>query len=440
MSWAARFQLRQRVRQSLWVLPLLGSLVGAGLTWVDLQLEGVVDLPGGWSYSASTATALLTAVAGAMVGLLGLIVTIGVLVVQMATGTLSPRFMRLWYRDRLQKLTLAAFTGTFAFSYGLLRNVNGGSVPDFGVTMAGVIVTIDLIILLLFLNRFVHALRPVAVGAAMAKAGLHVIEELKVGTMRPSAEGSGVLPDGRRSREVLAKRSGAIMAVHVTGIVRLASREGLVCVLSHPVGDFVTGGDLLMEVHGEATPTDLRRLRGMVALGVERTIDQDPAFALRIMVDVAIRALSPAVNDPTTASQMLDHIGAMLAGMGAWDPGVRGEVLGPDGAVRLLTPTRTWEDYLDLGVTEIRYYGRSSPQTCRRLRAMLNDLEAAVVPANRPAVKKQLVALDRLVLENFPDETDRAFAMTSDDQGLGGASTWPGTGGARGIGRGDGRR
>lgn len=436
MSWAARFQLRERARQSLWLLPLVGSLVGVGLTVADLELEGVLSLPQGWHYEPSTATALLTAVAGAMVGLLGLIVTIGVLVVQMATGTLSPRFMRLWYRDRLQKLTLAAFTGTFAFSYGLLRSISGTSVPDLGVTMAGVIVTVDLIILLLFLNRFVHALRPVAVGAAMAKAGLRVIEELKQGARRPRTDGHDALPQGRPTAEVRAKRSGAIMAVHNAGIVRLAARKDLVCVLAHPVGDFVTVGDLLMEVRGEATPADLRRLRGAVALGVERTIDQDPAFALRIMVDVAIRALSPAVNDPTTASQMLDHIGAMLASMGAWDPGVRGEGLGPDGEVRLLTPTRTWEDYLDLGVTEIRYYGRSSPQTCRRLRAMLDDLETTVVPANRPAVKKQLVALDRAVLENFSDEADRGFALTGDDQGLGGASTWPGGE----EGRGDGRR
>jgi uncharacterized membrane protein len=439
MSWAGRFQLRQRVRQSLWVVPLLGSLVGAALTWADIELEGVVELPGGWTYSQSTATALLTAVASAMVGLLGLIVTIGVLVVQMATGTLSPRFMRLWYRDRLQKLTLAAFTGTFAFSYGLLRNISGTSVPNLGVTLAGVIVTIDLIILLLFLNRFVHALRPVAVGAAMAKAGLRVIEELKAAATRPRDGAAAGLPDDPSASEVHATRSGAIMAVHAPGIVRLAARRDLVCVLSHPVGDFVTDGDLLMTVHGDATRADLRRLRGTVALGVERTIDQDPAFALRIIVDVAIRALSPAVNDPTTASQMLDHIGAMLAAMGAWDPGVRGEVLGPDGKVRMLTPTRTWEDYLDLGVSEIRYYGRSSPQTCRRLRAMLNDLEGAVAAANRPAVKKQLVALDRTVLENFTDESDRAFAMTSDEQGLGGASTWPDPGDGRGSDRGDGR-
>ena len=106
MSWAIRFQLRQHVRQSLWLVPLLGTVVGAAAAQLDLWLEGRVSMPPGWTYPASTATGLLSAVAGAMIGLLGLVVTIGVLVVQMATGTLSPRFMRLWYRDRLQKLVL----------------------------------------------------------------------------------------------------------------------------------------------------------------------------------------------------------------------------------------------------------------------------------------------------------------------------------------------
>ena len=112
LSWAAKFRFRQHMRQSLWAVPLVGTLVGLALAGLDLWLEPKIDLPAEWTYSASTAISLLTAVAAAMVGLVGLVVTVGVLVVQMATGTLSPRFMRLWYRDRLQKLVLAAFTAT----------------------------------------------------------------------------------------------------------------------------------------------------------------------------------------------------------------------------------------------------------------------------------------------------------------------------------------
>jgi uncharacterized membrane protein len=106
MSWGFAFRLRQYVKGSLWVVPLLGAVLGPLLGMLDRSLDTTVRVPAAWSYSASTATGVLTVLVGAMVGLLGFVVTIGVLVVQQATGTLSPRFMRLWYRDRLQKFVL----------------------------------------------------------------------------------------------------------------------------------------------------------------------------------------------------------------------------------------------------------------------------------------------------------------------------------------------
>jgi len=214
MTWAVRFQLRQHLRQSLWAVPLLGAVAGGALAVVDLGVEVQVTLPREWSYSASTASSLLTTVAGAMIGLLGLVVTVGILVVQMATGTLSPRFMRLWYRDRLQKVVLAAFTATFAFSFALLREVGTGSVPDLGVSMAGLAVSADLVLLLLYLDRFVHALRPVAVAAAVARSGLGVVAEIDQGkTAVTDRDHRGWEVQGRRV-ELHAKRSGAIQAVH----------------------------------------------------------------------------------------------------------------------------------------------------------------------------------------------------------------------------------
>ncbi|MFI7060797.1 DUF2254 domain-containing protein [Kribbella sp. NPDC050124] len=423
MSWAAGFRTRQFIRQSLWVVPLIGGLVGAVLADVDVWIEGRISMPPEWSYSAGTANSVLSAAAAAMVGLIGFVVTIGVLVVQMATGTLSPRFMRLWYRDRLQRFVLAAFTATFTFTFALLRHVEADSVPNLGITLVGLAVGADLILLLLYFDRFVHALRPVAVAAAMAEAGIAIeAEEDGLST----AAGSGDQSDrrGTPGARVPAPRSGAIQDVDITGLVRFAAAHGLVCVVPHTIGDFVTAGSVLIEVHGPASETDLRRLASMVALGRERTIDQDPAFALRILVDIAIRALSPAVNDPTTASQVLDHIGDFLLRIGSSDRAFRGTALDTDGRVRLVLRTRAWADYLDLGVTEIRNYGATSPQICRRLRAMLEDLRAGVLPARRAAVQDQLDALDRATDAAFADPFNRAVARMSDRQGIG--TTRPG--------------
>jgi uncharacterized membrane protein len=418
MSLAGAFRARQFVRQSLWVVPLLGGVAGVVLSGVDLWVEGLIDLPPSWSYSAATANSVLSAAAAAMVGLIGFVVTIGVLVVQMATGTLSPRFMRLWYRDRLQKFVLAAFTATFTFAFALLRHVEADSVPDLGVSLVGLAVSTDLILLLLYFDRFVHALRPVAVAAAMAEAGL-AIEAVEDGLVASAGNGDQGARRGEPDARILAPRSGAIQDVDIADLVRFAAARGQVCVIPHTIGDFVTAGSVLMEVHGAASETDLRRLRGMVSLGHERTIDQDPAFALRIMVDIAIRALSPAVNDPTTATQVLNHIDDLLLGIGSSDRAFRGTALDADGQVRLVVRTRDWSEYLDIGVTEIRQYGAASPQICRRLRAMLEDLQARVPPARRAVVQSQLDALDRATDAAFADPAERALARMSDRQGLG---------------------
>jgi uncharacterized membrane protein len=157
----------------------------------------------------------------------------------------------------------------------------------------------------------------------------------------------------------------------------------------------------------------------MIVLGVERTIEQDPAFAVRIMVDVAIKALSPAVNDPTTAVQVLNHLGDLLRRIGAVD--FRPREPAEPGQGRVLVAARDWEQYLALGVTEIRDYGASSVQVARRLRAMLEELHGAVLPEHRPAVEDELDRLEAAVTHALGSSPDLDRAREADRQGLGGA-------------------
>jgi uncharacterized membrane protein len=160
----------------------------------------------------------------------------------------------------------------------------------------------------------------------------------------------------------------------------------------------------------------------MIALGVERTIEQDTAYAIRIMVDIAIKALSAAVNDPTTAIQVLDHLGDTLSAIGR-TPGLtdgRVTFAGADGTPRVVISDNRWEDYLSLGVTEIREYGTNSIQVVRRLRAMLEDLQASVLPEYLPAVERELARLDASVAARYGETVDADLASGSDRQGIGG--------------------
>ncbi len=424
MTWARRFRLRQYVLGSLWIMPLLGGLLGVVLGVIDVAVDRSIHLPAGLTYSPSTASTLLAAIVGAMAALAGFVVTVTTLVVQMATGTFSARYMRLWYRDRMLKALLALLIGTLAFSFALLRRVEGDFVPNLGVSIAGVLVIAGLLLFVVFLDRYLHRLRPVAVVVLVAEyvwrdfrrheEELVAVPDIYLGSVEDTGE--------RPALAVHGSGPGVIQAFDIGGLVRWARQHDRLVVLRHMIGDFVPAGAKLIDVYGggSAGALDERRLRGMVVLGDERTVEQDPAFAIRIMVDIADRALSAAVNDPTTAVQVMNHLSDVLRLIGTFDLAEsqwQGERAGRTG---LVVPFRSWEDYLSLGTTEIRDYGARTIQVMRRLRAMLEELHEEVRPEYRAAVEEELARLDATVARNYGDSVDLDRASTADPQGIGG--------------------
>ena len=420
MSWALLFRVREHLKGSLWFYPVIGAVLGPLLAWLTRQADTSVTVPKAWQYAPSTASTLLTTIVGASVGLAGFVVTVTVLAIQMATGTFSARYMRIWYRDPLLKATLATLAGTVTFAFSLLRQVTGTQVPNIGVNVAGFLLVLSLVLFLLFFDRFVHRLRPVAVAALTARVAHRVLSAL-VGAAE--ADGSAALiATGDAVLMVPSRRDGSIQAVNVRGLVSWASRHNHLLAMQAAIGDFVATGQDVIAVFGDGdVPARAsRQLQAMVALGVEQTVEQDPAFAIRIMVDIAIKALSAAINDPTTAIQALDHLTNVLRLLGSTP--LHGPLTFRDhaGSPRLLMPGRTWEDYLALGVTEIREYGATSIQVTRRLRAMLEDLQKSVRPEHRTAVDAEIAKLDATVATGFADSVDKKQAQEPDRQGIGG--------------------
>jgi uncharacterized membrane protein len=247
-----------------------------------------------------------------------------------------------------------------------------------------------------------------------------VIARSEVGIEQPD-------PAREPTQVVRFDRAGVIEAIHLDGLVDWAQERDAQVVLHHAVGDAVPKGGRLATVYGGTVRAGAEHeLNGMIAIGDERTIEQDPAFAIRIMVDIALMALSPAVNAPTTATQVVAHLGETLRVIGATDleclaastPG------GPPPAV--VMPLQRWDDYLTLGVTEIRQYGASAIQVMRALRAMLEDLREDVRAEHRAAVDDELARLDATLAGSWDESVDRDRAVIADRQGIGG----PGLAGA----------
>ena len=186
------------------------------------------------------------------------------------------------------------------------------------------------------------------------------------------------------------------------------------------VGDFVAAGDPLFRVHQGGTNVPTGALRQSVWIGDERTMEQDPAFVFRILVDIASKGLSPAINDPTTAVLAIDQIHHLLRNVGSRHLD-EGQVRDALGRIRLVYRTPDWEDFVQLAVTEIRHFGGQSIQVARRLRAMLQDLIQTLPEDRAPLLRQELALLHRSAERFFSEPEDRALADVGDFQGVGGS-------------------
>jgi uncharacterized membrane protein len=215
--------------------------------------------------------------------------------------------------------------------------------------------------------------------------------------------------------------SGTFLAFGAQELVGAAQRADCVIALIPQVGDFVAHGDSLFRIYPANRDLDAGALSQMVAFGPERTLEQDPAFAFRIIVDIASKALSPAINDPTTAVLALDQLHRDLLHLGRKQL-ASGSVTDERGRLRLTYPTPQWEDFVALAVSEIRLFGANSIQVARRLRAMLEHLAGALPEPRLPPLREELAMLHHAVDRAYPEIKDRQRAQIGDLQGIGRSS------------------
>jgi uncharacterized membrane protein len=211
----------------------------------------------------------------------------------------------------------------------------------------------------------------------------------------------------------------SVARLNTGALARQAERSAGVIVMTAAVGDTLVYGSEVLRVHGAKEKLAEQDLMRAIHLKTERTFEQDPRYPIRILVDIAIKALSPAINDPTTAVQAIDQIEDLLRRLGGHELET-GVVRDSSGVLRLIIPMPTWEDYLMLAFDEIRQFGAGSLQVMRRLRAALTSIADSTRNAERvEAVQRYLKHLD-LVIERSPlDAEDKAMALQEDRQGLG---------------------
>ena len=417
MNWLQRYRLRLYFRNSLWILPALS--IPAALLVVSFLTRYEYATGSQTKASVETVRILMSTVAASTFTLVVLVSSAVLLAVQLAGAQLTPRIIAMVYRNPYQKTAFALFLFTFTFSCGVLARIED-SAPRVATYIAAYGFLADLALFILFIDNIGKMLRPSSAVRAVAMSGRSVIR-----TVYPSLLAKDLTTptpiktiSTEQPRAVLSTVDGAVLAFDLKGLVVLARRYNCMIELVPEVGQFIAADDPLFLIHkgGDGIPES--SLHNSVAVGAERTPEQDPLFAFRILVDIASKALSPAINDPTTAVLAIDQIHHLLRDVGKRSLAEGREVDRQD-QIRLVYPTPNWEDFVLLGTTEIRQYGRDSIQVQRRLRAMLNDLLKTLPPRRAPVLEKELALLGTSSRRTFPDLDDQALAEAGDLQGIG---------------------
>jgi uncharacterized membrane protein len=425
MTWLQRYRIRHYLQHSIVVLPALG--IAAAL--VTAFLVQSIDERMGWqsSQSPDAARMVIGALSGAMLTFIVFLSSTLLLAVQLASGQLTPRIIAFVFKDPVTKFSLTVFVYTFTLSLAVLVQIDE-SVPLVSQKLAVWSCAASLGAFFYLIDHVGKELRPSGVLKRIGQTGRKVIESVYPSLLAFSPETPpeivGALDD-QPILEVVNPKGGVVLAFYAKGLAAAAHNAGCLIEMVPQVGDFVAAGDPLFRVFGDkpipGSPTlEAATFCRFVAVGQERTTEQDPALAFRIVVDIASKALSPAINDPTTAVLAIDQIHHLLRQVARrhLDEGL---IRDAQGRIRLVYRTPDWEDFVKLATTEIRQFGSSSIQIARRLRAMLESLIETLPKERTIALRQELELLRRTAEQAFVEPEDRVLAAAGDSQGLGGA-------------------
>lgn len=391
----------EKLRESFWIVPglFIAAALAGGLLLphADVSAGGVVERLV-FTGDSDGARGVLGAIAGSVITVTSLTFSLTVVTLQLASSQFSPRLLRTFLRDLRNQSVLGTLLATFLYSLTVLRVVGPGGpsgadgVPDLAVTTAYLLVLASVFALVWFIQHIVDVIRVDTLMGDVRAETRSLIDRVL-----PEAEGAARdltadLP--MNGHPVLARASGFLLATDSASLGAWATERGLTVSVDRMPGTWVNQGSPWARVWGAEVDEEVAEaLAARAAFGQERTLQQDALFGVRQLVDVAAKALSPGVNDPTTAVHTLGHLGDLLAHLTHRDLGAK-IVRDDEGTLRVALARPSFADFLDEACGQIRRYGAGEPDVVHALLDLLADVGRQVTTVERlDAVRLQLASL-----------------------------------------------
>jgi uncharacterized membrane protein len=418
--------LAEALHATFWVIPVLMTLAAITLSFALVTLDEAVRDPAlaqvGWIWHGGPegARTLLSTVAGSMITVAGVVFSVTIVALSLASSQFGPRLLRNFMRDTGNQIVLGTFIATFVYCLLVLRTVRGNGtqefVPSIAITGGVALALVSLGVLIYFIHHVSASIQVTHLITVVSRDLLAAIDRLFPETLGHGARDAPRPPNvppfedlGREAHPVRAAQSGYMQAIDSDGLMQLAAAHDLMLHVTHRPGHFVVRGTALVTVwcQGGVDEGVAEGVQEAFILGAERTLTQDVEFAVDQLVEVAVRALSPGVNDPFTAMTCIDRLGEALCRLAE-------RVLpSPDrsdahGTLRVLADPVTFAGLADAAFTQIRQYGRSSAAVTIRLLETLAVVAARTSrPEDRAALHHHALLIARGAQQALPEEWGR---------------------------------
>lgn len=416
LAWA-------RVRDSLWFIPSVGVLSAMLLA----TLAVLVPTPDTsnrfarlWFYTggADGARQMLSAIAASLITVTGTVFSVTIVALQLASSQFTPRVLGTFVADRVNQLVLGIFIGTFTYSLLVLRTIRSEAdtrdalVPHVAVTLALLLLLVSIGALIVFIDHAAQSIRASVVLQREADRGRARVAELfpeRVGEPAGARPPSPPQIPAGEPAAIVADVAGYLQSVDASALWHVAGPPLLMRMEVH-VGAFVIPGKPLVSVwpaERARDPAVVSAVRTTFVIGPERTSEQDVEFGIIAIGDIAIRALSPSINDPTTAMHAIDRLTEILADFGTRRRPDRVRE-SPDGTVRLIALDTSFERAVGLAFDQIRHFGAANPTIGKRLLESLADLAHVVPEEDRAVITSQAHAVLRAARRAVEDPEELA--------------------------------
>ena len=393
--------LWRQVRDSLWFLPGTLTILGAGLALLlteierrGFALEGTV---GAWVFGggAEGARGVLAAIASSLITVTGVVFSVTIVALQLASSQYTPRLLRDFTADRGNQLVLGVFIGTFTYTLLVLRTVREADegdafIPGISVTLAIILAILNIGVLIFFIDHSARSIQVSTILARVTNRTLVDIEERFPADVAKAAELPPAPPPAHPAWVVEADRSGYLQDVDARALFDTGAAGRHVITMEAEIGSFVLKGEPLARIRGDVpAKSTIDDVRGAFVVGSQRTPGHDVEFGTIEISDIAVKALSPGINDPTTALHCIDRLAELLVFLGSREEPhpIRSET----GVVHFIARHRSFDEIARRAFEPIREFGGGQGMiVCGLLRALQRIRSA--VPLDRRAAIDEIAA------------------------------------------------